>query len=73
MRKIDFSKMTPETYNKVLETRKTIEDIKKEVALTLLEITPLCDDEKFLKLKNDYIELQQIVENFSEELELYEL
>jgi Zn-dependent M16 (insulinase) family peptidase len=65
---IDFSKMTPELYEKIQNLRKSIDQAKNKIALAKLDddYNEAVDGEQFIKLT-------KWVNEMSEELEKYEI
>ena len=66
-RRVDFSKMTPELYKKIQDLRKSINYVKKEIAL-------LRFDDDFDESDNEQlIEMTKKVNEISEELKEFEI
>ena len=64
---IDFSKMTPELYEKIQNTRKRIDYVKKEIVLLRL------DDDYCEEDEDQIMRMENIVKKMSEELKEYEI
>ena len=71
--KIDFSKMTPEIYDKILRAREMINSSKKKLKLLLIEIESLQDTEEGKIMKNDVLNLLSEYNKRDEKLKQFEI
>jgi transcriptional regulator len=70
-KKIDFSKMTIDVYDTIQSLRKKIDEGKKTIALTLIELNSLGDEG--IKIKNNYQEMEIMFKKLDNDLKKMEI
>jgi len=70
---VNFSKMTAEKYQRVLNARNMINDGKSDLALLLVEIEAFADTPEGKEMKAETLELLKKFDKFNVDLMEYEL
>lgn len=69
---IDLKKMTTEAYNRVVNARKIVDDLKRELALLELDINSEGDIKELDDIKRQIKDLRKIIGQYDDDLKQYE-
>jgi hypothetical protein len=69
---IDLKKMTIETYNRVVNARKMVNDLKRELALLEVDINGEGDIKELDDIKRQIKDLRKIISQYDDDLKQYE-
>lgn len=69
---VDLKKMTTEAYNRVVNVRKMVDDLKRELALLEIDINSEGDIKELDDVKRQIKDLIKIISQYDDDLKQYE-